>query len=48
MPMEWLPLEHAELMLKFTPRRWNAVLMFMFTVEFIDWNMFPEPIMLES
>ena len=40
MPMEWLPLAQAALMLKLTPFRWKAVLRFMFTVEFIDWKTF--------
>ena len=46
--MEWLPLAHAELTVKLTPRRWNMVLRFMFTVEFIDWKMMPYPSIAES
>ena len=37
------PLAQAALSVKLTPRRWNMVLMFMFTVEFMDWKIRPDP-----
>ena len=41
-------LAQAALTVKFTPLRWKIVLRFMFTVEFIDWKMKPEPRSAES
>ena len=42
-PIACEPLAQAALTVKFIPRRWKMVLMFIFTVEFIDWNIHPEP-----
>ena len=47
-PMLWLPLAQAALTVKLMPRRWKMVFRFMVTVEFIDWNMLPEPSMAVS
>ena len=46
--MEWLPLAQAALTVKLMPRRWKMLLRFMFTVEFIDWKISPEPSRAES
>ena len=34
--------------MKLIPRKWKMVLKFMFTVEFIDWKIIPEPSIAES
>ena len=47
-PIEWLPLAQAALTLKLMPRRWKMVLRFMFTVEFMLWNIQPLPSSAES
>ncbi len=47
-PMECEPLAHAALTVKLMPLRLKIVLRFMLTVEFIDWNIYPEPISAES
>ena len=46
--MECEPLAQAAEMVMLIPLRWKMVLRFMFTVEFMDWNIRPEPIMAES
>ena len=46
--MAWLPLAQAALTLKLMPLRWKMVLRFMFTVEFMLWNIQPLPSRAES
>ena len=42
-PMEWLPLAHALLTEKLTPRSRKMALRFILTVEFMAWKMYPDP-----
>ena len=46
--MEWEPLAQAALTVKLMPLRRKMVLRFMFTVEFIDWKISPDPSIAES